>query len=73
MGSSAQDLKVHVLQQVHASPLGGHSSYLKSFQTLKKDFFWTGMVRECDACQRLKSDTYFPTGLLQPLAIPDRP
>ena len=30
-------------------------------------------VRECDACQRLKSDTCFPVGLLYPLAILDRP
>ena len=30
-------------------------------------------VRECDACQRLKSDTCFPAGLLQPLAVPDGP
>ena len=31
LGSSAQELKAQVLQQVHASPLGGHSGYLKSF------------------------------------------
>ena len=46
LGSSAQDLKAQVLQQVHASPLGGHSGYLKSFQRLKKDFYWTGMVKD---------------------------
>ena len=80
LGSSASDLKAQVLQQVHASPLRGHSGYLKSFQRLKKDFYWTGMVRdlkqfvrECDAYQRLKSETCLPTGLLQLLATPDRP
>ena len=64
LGSSTHDLKAQVLQQVHASPLWGHSSYLKSFQNLKKDFYWTStvrdlkqFVRECDACQRLKSET----------------
>ena len=30
-------------------------------------------VRECDTCQRLKSETCLPVGLLQPLAIPNRP
>ena len=30
-------------------------------------------VRECDACQWLKSDTCFPASLLQPLAVLDRP
>ena len=80
LGSSAQELKAQVLQQVHASPLGCHSGYLKSFQRLKKDFYWTGMVgdlkqfvKECDTCQRLKNETCLPAGLLQPLAIPDRP
>ena len=43
---SAQNLKAIVLRQIHASPLGGHSGYLKSFHRLKKDFYWTGMVRD---------------------------
>ena len=30
-------------------------------------------MRECDACQRLKSETCLPVGLLQPLAVLDRP
>ena len=27
-------------------------------------------VRECDVCQRIKSETSVPTSLLQPLKIP---
>ena len=30
-------------------------------------------VRECDACQRLKSETCLPAGMLQSLAVPNRP
>ena len=80
LGSSPQTLKTLVLQQIHDSPLGGHSGYLKSFHRLKKDFYWTGIgkdlkqyIKECDVCQRLKNETCLPAGLLQPLVIPNRP
>lgn len=53
---------------------------MKSFHKLKKDFYWVGIVkdlkqfvRECDVCQKLKSDTCFRAGLLQPLPMPNRP
>uniref|UniRef100_A0A2N9G868 Reverse transcriptase domain-containing protein n=1 Tax=Fagus sylvatica TaxID=28930 RepID=A0A2N9G868_FAGSY len=73
-------LKQKVLALLHDSPLGGHSGYLKTYQRAKKDWFWKGMkqdiktyVKECDICQRIKSETTRPTGLLQPLPIPPRP
>jgi hypothetical protein len=73
-------MKIKVLALIHDSPLGGHSSYLKSLHRAKKDWFWHSMkkdikayIRGCDTCQRLKHETSKPAGLLQPLAIPPRP
>ena len=73
-------LKAKVLQQVHDGLLRGHSGYLKTFHILKKDFYWSGMgkdlkqyIRECGVCQKLKNETCYPVGLLQPLSIPKRP
>ena len=74
-------LKVAVLQQVHDSPLGGgHLGFLKTLHRVKRDFYWLGLredvkkhVKECDACQRLKVETYNVAGLLQPLPILDKP
>ena len=73
-------LKQKVLALLHGSPLGGHFGYLKTYQRAKKDWFWQGMkhdiktyVRECDICQRIKSETTRLAGLLQPLHIPPKP
>ena len=73
-------MKVAVLHQVHDSPLGGHSGFLKTLHRVKRDFYWPGlradvrkMVRECDTCQRLKYETCNLAGLLQPLPIPEKP
>ena len=80
MGDSNQDLKAVALQQVHDSPLGGHSGYLKTLHRFQKDFYWYGLrqdlkqyVRECDVCQKLKHETCLLASLLQPLPILDKP
>ena len=57
--------------------MASHSGFLKSYQRAKREFFWQGMKadlkafgRECDVCQRIKSETFVPSSLLQPLEIP---
>ena len=79
LGQFNGDLKAKVLQQVYDGPLGGHSGYFKTFHRLK-GFYWSGMrkdfkqyIWECDVCQKLKNETCYLAGLLQPLSIPERP
>ena len=78
--SSSSPLKPLVLQQMHDSPIGGHSGYLKNLYRVKQDFFWKGMksdvkrhVKHCEVYQRIKVETTKPGGLLQPLSIPSKP
>ena len=35
-----------MLQQVHDSPVGGHSGYLKTLHKLQKDFIWPGLRQD---------------------------
>ena len=63
----------------HSSPTGGHTGSHKTHSRLKKEFFWHGMrkhirqfIKECEICQRHKSNNLKPAGLLQPLQIPSQ-
>jgi len=78
LGQSPQ-LKDQVLTFLHSDPSAGHSGYEKTLHRAKRDFYWKGMrgdikrfVRECEVCQRNKSENTSPAGLLQPLPIPTR-
>ncbi|KAL4571524.1 hypothetical protein LXL04_018284 [Taraxacum kok-saghyz] len=66
-----------LLKEFHCSPSGGHSGYFRTYKKLSANIYWFGMtktvqrfVQECDICQRYKSSTLAPAGLLQPLPIP---
>jgi hypothetical protein len=72
-------LKQNVLLELHTSPVGGHSRFLKTYHRVKKDFFLDGLktdvqrfVAECLVCQQNKVETIKTLGLLQPLAIPSQ-
>jgi hypothetical protein len=72
-------LKQKVLLELHTSPVGGHSGFLKTYHRVKKDFFWDGLktdvqrfVAECLVCQQNKVETIKTPGLLQPLSIPSQ-
>ena len=65
--------------ELHTSPLGGHSGFLKTYHRVKKEFFWDGLksdiqkfVAECLVYQNNKVETIKTLGLLQPLAIPSQ-
>ncbi|KAL4360625.1 hypothetical protein GQ457_04G013100 [Hibiscus cannabinus] len=68
-----------LLREFHCSVIGGHAGITRTFQRLAANFYWTGMrqevrrfVSECQVCQRMKSDSLTPVGLLQPLPIPSQ-
>jgi hypothetical protein len=69
-------LKQKVLLELHTSPVGGHSIFLKTYHSVKKEFFWDGLktdverfVAECLVFQQNKVETIKTRGILQPLAI----
>jgi hypothetical protein len=73
-------LKQKVLLELHTSPVGGHSRFLKTYHRVKKDFFWDGLktdvqrfLVECLVCQQNKVETIKTPGLLQTLSIPSYP
>ncbi|GKB03805.1 transposon Tf2-1 polyprotein, partial [Tanacetum coccineum] len=67
-----------LLEEFHSSPNGGHSGFYRTYRRLASIIYWLGITksvreffRACDTCQRYKSSTLSPVGLLQPLPIPD--
>lgn len=66
-----------LLQEFHASPLGGHAGISRTKVRLASQFYWPTMnrdikdfVSQCLICQQAKASTARPAGLLHPLPIP---
>ncbi|KAJ0436024.1 putative nucleotidyltransferase, Ribonuclease H [Helianthus annuus] len=77
--SPTSSLIPKVLQHCHASPEGGHFGFHKTLARVKASFWWSGVkervkrfIRDCHICQRFKTESCRPAGLLQPLPIPSR-
>lgn len=69
-----------ILHDYHDTPSKGHMGVRKTTKDVVSRFYWKTMrqdikdyVQSCDACQRFKSSTQAPLGLLQPLEPPSRP
>jgi hypothetical protein len=63
---------------MHNAPYAGHPGYHKTVTAIKSQYFWPGMKREiagyiarCMECQKVITEHRHPTGLLQPLLIPE--
>ena len=70
-------LRATLLHEMHDTKVGGYSGVLRTFKKLNQQFYWPGMykavhtyVQECEICQKTKTETLAPAGLLQPLPIP---
>jgi hypothetical protein len=73
------ELRSLVLKELHNVPYVGHLGYQKTITTVKIQFFWLEMkndvvyyITNCMECQRVKDEHRHPTGLLQPLPIPEK-
>jgi hypothetical protein len=73
-----RELKNQLMDEAHLSKLSIHPGSSKMYQELRPHYWWTKMKKEiaayvarCDTCCRVKALHMRPTGLLQPLAVPD--
>lgn len=72
-------LRSKLMHEMHDTKMGGHSGILRTYKKLGQQFYWPGMLRSvqeyikgCMVCQKAKVETLAPTGLLQPLPIPNQ-
>ena len=76
----AFSLRSRLFYDFHDAPLAGHFGFYKSYTALSDRYYWKGMdlqlknyIAKCDSCQRNKSSTLKPAGLLQSLPVPQQP
>ena len=67
-----------ILKEMNNVPYVGHPGYQKTVAAVKSHYFWPGMKKEiveyiaiCMEYQKVKDEHRNPTGLLQPLPIPE--
>ena len=67
-----------VVDEIHQDTYSGHLRYQKMIATTRKQYFWPGMNKDmaiyilrCMKCQQVKVEHQHPTGLLQPLPVPE--
>ncbi|KAL8098310.1 hypothetical protein AgCh_031179 [Apium graveolens] len=72
------ELKNEILQEAHNSRFSIHPRSTKMYRDLKQNFWWPNMKREvaewiaqCYTCQKVKVEHQRPSGLIQPLKIPE--
>lgn len=71
-------LQQKIIQELHNSPLGGHSRFPVTYRRIKQLFAWFGMkkqvqsqLKQCQICIQAKPERVKYPGLLQPLLVPD--
>lgn len=71
-------LQTKLIATFHSSAIGGHSGVNATYHKLKAHFQWKGMkadvesyIKQCSVYQHNKHSHQHPSGLLQPLPIPE--
>lgn len=71
-------LRLSVLGQLHDAPTAGHLGVSRTYDRVRRRFFWPGLYRSvrryvaaCEPCQRRKKPPKPPAGLLQHLDVPE--
>ncbi|KAI5323184.1 hypothetical protein L3X38_032256 [Prunus dulcis] len=71
-------LKREILEEAHYSAFAMHPGSTKMYHTLREHYLWPFMKKEiveyvnkCLICQQIKAGRQKPSGLLQPLPIPE--
>ncbi|XP_019417272.1 PREDICTED: uncharacterized protein LOC109328313 [Lupinus angustifolius] len=72
-------LIAQILKEFHASAIGGHAGIRRTHARITSQFYWPKMgadikkiVQQCQICQQAKHVNTLPSGLLQPLPIPNQ-
>ena len=73
----SSQLRLHLIQQAHSSPSGGHGGKARTFEIISRHYICPGIVqlvrrfvRNCEKCSRSKSSNEKYNGMLQPLPVP---
>ena len=75
---SDSELKKATLAGAHSESFAMHPVSTKMYQDLKVSYWWSEMKRDvskfvtkCMVCQKVKAEHQVPSGLLQPIRIPE--
>lgn len=75
-----ENLRRSVFDAHHSSPLAGHPGQKPTLEHIGRNYYWPNMktdiferVKNCDICQRIKTQTSKPAGQLKPNEIPTKP
>ena len=75
---NVRELKEEILREAHNARYSIHPRSTKMYKDLREIFWWPNMkkkiaewVSKCYTCQRVKAEHQRPSGLLQPLDIPE--
>ncbi|UYV79051.1 K02A2.6-like [Cordylochernes scorpioides] len=73
-------LRMEILSDLHDAPTAGHLGFAKTYDRVKRRFYWPGLYRSvkryvghCQDCQRRKGVPQLPPGYLKPIPPPDSP